>query len=100
MTLAFKEPHGPFSYFDPNVPDLMNLYPFHDRRLVRKKTFNRSPISSEAHLTQIGYRNRLSLGPESQKEKQTAYRLISRADTAVGEILNALESLNLSKIPL
>jgi arylsulfatase A-like enzyme len=96
MTLAFKEPHGPFSYFDPNVPD-----PYESVALSRSPTcteedFQSQPDIIRSSLNADGYRSRLSLGPESQKEKQTAYRLISRADKAVGEILHALESLNLS----
>lgn len=97
MTIAFKEPHGPFNYYDPKAPD-----PYEGVRLPRSQSctqadFDSLPEFLRKSLNADGSSRRLAGDSQSQAEQQIAYRMITRADQAVGQILDALHRLNLDK---
>jgi arylsulfatase A-like enzyme len=97
LTIAFKEPHGPWNFFDPDVPDA-----YADAEIPPPPTF-----SEEAYDAQPPFiRDSLNGGtgprwlkdPDAyQKHVRTFYRLITRVDIAVGEILAELERLGLDE---
>ncbi len=95
LTVAFKEPHGPFNYFDPNVPN-----PYENTELPTSPTFTVEDFEAQPEfirksLGADGSRKRLEQPVAAQKDLRTVYRTITRADQAVGEILDALERLKL-----
>ena len=95
LTIAFKEPHGPFNYFDPNAAD-----PYEKSAIPRSPTctdqdFESQPEFIRKSLNADGYQNRLSHNESALQQLRTFYRMVSRADQAVGQILDALERLKL-----
>ena len=95
LTIAFKEPHGPFNYFDPNVPN-----PYENAEIPTSTTFTVEDFESQPEfirksLGADGSRKKLEQSASAQQELRTAYRTITRADQAVGKILDELERLKL-----
>ncbi len=95
LTMAFKEPHGPFNYFDPAVPD-----PYREVTLPASPSFNtaafeRQPGFIKKSLNADRSRKYLQSPELYQKELRTFYRTVTRADSAVGEILSELKRLKL-----
>jgi len=97
LTVALKEPHGPWNYFDPEAPD-----PYQDVRIPPPPTF--TPEQYEAQPAFI--RNSLNggSGPKwfkspgaYQSHARTFYRLITRADLALGRIMAALKDAGLDE---
>ena len=97
LTVALKEPHGPWNYFDPEVPDA-----YASVEIPPPATF-----SAEAYAAQPKFiRDSLNggTGPKwlkdpaaYQKHVRIFYRLISRADLAVGAIMAELRRLGLDE---
>jgi len=95
LTIAFKEPHGPFNYFDPAAPD-----PYENVELPASATFNLDAFESQPEFikTSLNADNSRKFlnDPELyQKELRTFYRTVTRADSAVGEIVDELKRLKL-----
>ncbi len=97
LTVAFKEPHGPFNYFDPNVPN-----PYEKVQLPLSPTFTQADFEAQPEfirksLGADGTRRQLEQPEAAQQQLRTTYRTITRADQAVGKILDELERLKLDK---
>ncbi|QDU88935.1 Arylsulfatase [Pirellulimonas nuda] len=97
LTVAFKEPHGPFNYFDPAAPN-----PYENVELPPSPTFNpeafeNQPEFIKTSLNADNSRGYLNHPQRYQQELRTFYRTVTRADTAVGEILAALKRLKLDQ---
>lgn len=95
LTIAFKEPHGPFNYFDPDVPDV-----YENVQLPSSPTFTLSDFQSQPEFIRKSLNGDASLvrlrdEEQHQQGLRTFYRTVSRADQAVGEILDALQQLGL-----
>jgi arylsulfatase A-like enzyme len=96
LTIAFKEPHGPYDYFDPDFPNS-----YEDLTIPPAKTFTRDvyekvPRFIRHSLNGTGDRAGWLENPQSyQKSLRTVYSLISRMDLAVGHIISALRRLGL-----
>ncbi len=95
LTVALKEPHGPWNYYDPDVPNS-----YEDAHIPPPPTF--TPEHYEAQPEFI--RSSLNGGsgpkwfqnPEAyQEHARTFYRLITRADLALGRIMAAVEEAGL-----
>ncbi len=96
LTVAFKEPHGPFNYFDPNAPN-----PYVNAELPLSPTFTVEDFEAQPDfirksLGADGTKKRLSDPTAAQQQLRTTYRTITRADQAVGEILDELDRLKLA----
>ncbi len=90
LTVAIKEPHGPWNYFDPDVPN-----GYERATIPPPASFNREAYDALPDFI----RDSLSGGPgprwfqdpeKYQEWIRTDYRLITRADLAVGQIMDAL----------
>ena len=97
LTVAFKEPHGPFNFFDPEAPD-----PYENAQLPVPATFspeawNSQPEFIRKSLNGDGGRRRLDDPDRLQRELRTFYRTVTRADAAVGAILQELARLGLDE---
>ncbi len=95
LTIAFKEPHGPFNYFDPAVPN-----DYENVNLPRSPTFTLQDFDAQPDFIQTSLgadasRARLKDNEKYQQELRTFYRTITRADMAVGAILDELARLHL-----
>ncbi len=95
LTVAFKEPHGPFNYFDPSVP---NVYA--NKKLPESPTFTENDFASQPafirnSLNGDGTRSRLESPERYQEDLRTVYRTVTRADQAVGKIMDELHHLKL-----
>jgi arylsulfatase A-like enzyme len=96
LTVAFKEPHGPHSYFDPDFPDLYEGVSIPPAKTLTREAYNKVPKFIRDSLNGTGDRAGLLDNPESyQKNLRTVYSLISRMDMAVGLILSGLRTLGL-----
>ena len=95
LTVAFKEPHGPFNYFDPKVPN-----PYIDKVIPAPATFTRQAFDAQPEflrksLNGHGSVKRLSDPAQYQATARTFYRTVTRADMAVGAILAELKRLGI-----
>jgi arylsulfatase A-like enzyme len=95
LTIAFKEPHGPFNYYDPNAPDPYEGVDVPLSPTCTQGDFDALPAFLQKSLNADGSHTRLGGDAGSVKEKKNAYRMITRADQAVGKILDTLERLKL-----
>ena len=95
LSIAFKEPHGPFNYFDPNSPNTYADVEIPTSPTFTVQDFESQPDFIRKGLNATGSRKRLESSAAAQQELRTVYRLITRADQAVGKILDELERLKL-----
>ena len=95
LTVALKEPHGPFNYFDPETPNT-----YEDTIIPPPPTFTRRDWEAQPEFIRRSLNGNRSLSrlsnPEAyQREVRTFYRTVTRADAAVGSILAELARLGL-----
>ncbi len=95
LTVAFKEPHGPWNYFDPNVPNV-----YKDLKIPPPATFSRADYDAQPVFLRDSLNGDNSLRWLNNREQyqeylRTFYRLITRTDMAVGQILQELRRLDL-----
>lgn len=95
LTIAFKEPHGPFNYFDPNAPDPYENTHIPSSPTCTKMDWESQPEFIRKSLGGDGSQSRLNQDEASQQSLRTFYRTVTRADQAVGKILEELERLKL-----
>ncbi len=91
LTVALKEPHGPTNYFDPDIEDA-----YSDAIIPPPATFTRDhydalPEFIQKSLGGAGGVERLEDPEKLLRQMRTAYRLITRADLALGRLRNALQ---------
>lgn len=90
LTVALKEPHGPMNYFDPDVADVYAEADLPAPTTFTHEHFARLPEFLQTSLGGLKATDRLE-NPESlQALTRRFYRLITRADLAVGRIRAAL----------
>ena len=97
LTVAFKEPHGAWNFFDPDVPDTYEDVDLPPPDTMTPQAFAAEPAFIRESLN--GDRSPEWFGDPSKYQKylRTFYRLITRVDIAVGEILSELERLGLDE---
>ena len=95
LTVAFKEPHGPFNYFDPKVPNRYKGVEIAPPSTFSREAFEAQPEFIRKSLNGDGSLAKLADGNKFQQTLRTFYRTVTRADAAVGEILAALQRLGL-----
>lgn len=95
LTVAFKEPHGPFNYFDPNVPNVYEGVHLPPSPTFTAEDWDAQPDFIRHSLNGDGGRKWLKNADAHQRDLRTFYRTVTRADAAVGTILAELERLDL-----
>ncbi|NIP22667.1 MAG: sulfatase [candidate division Zixibacteria bacterium] len=96
LTIAFKEPHGPFDYFDPDFPNPYEDLTIPPAKTLTKDAYEKVPGFIRHSLNGTGDKVGWLANPRSyQKNLKTVYALISRMDLAVGQIMSALRKLGL-----
>jgi arylsulfatase A-like enzyme len=96
LTVGLKEPHGPWDYFDPEVADA-----YQDRHIPPPATRTLEDYMSQPRFIRESLSGGLTpdtiASPEAyQHDMRLVYRLVSRADLALGRIRNALETVGLA----
>ncbi len=97
LTIAFKEPHGPFNYFDPAGPNRYENVELPPSPTFSSEAFERQPEFIKTSLNADNSRKYLNNPELYQQELRTFYRTVTRADSAVGEILDELKRLKLDQ---
>jgi arylsulfatase A-like enzyme len=93
LTVALKEPHGPWNYFDPDVPDVYAEAAIPPPATFTQRSYDALPDFIQESLGGRGGPRSLA-NPEAHQERtRTFYRLITRADLAVGQIMEAVREL-------
>ncbi len=95
LTVAFKEPHGPFNYFDPNTPNVYENVEIPPSPTFTLQDWNSQPEFIRQSLNGDGSLARLRDSESYQEAIRTFYRTVTRADAAVGAMLDALRKLGL-----
>ncbi len=95
LTVALKEPHGPWNYYDSEVPD-----PYQGVHLPPPRTFTPKHYGAQPEFIRSslngGSGPKWFRNPEAyQEHMRTFYRLITRADRALGRIMAAVEEAGL-----
>ncbi len=97
LTVAFKEPHGPFDYFDPHVKNPYSGVDLPPSLTFTLADFEQQPAFIQNSLNGSDSRRMLQNTDLYQDELRTFYRSVTRADQAVGEILAALKRLGFAE---
>jgi arylsulfatase A-like enzyme len=94
LSLNFKEPHGPFNYFDPDHPNDYTAATPAAPATYTKAAFEALPgfLRKSLNGTESGE------WPDKPEERflsdvRTCYRLVSGVDAAVGKVMDALRRL-------
>ena len=96
MTLAFKEPHGPLTYFDSDFPKYYAGVEIPTPKTLTQDAYDRMPAFVRHSLNGSGDVCRL-LNPEAyQSSMRQIYSYISRLDQSVGIIMDAVHALGLA----
>lgn len=97
LTVALKEPHGPWNFFDPEVAD-----PYANVEIPPPPTFTQADYEAQPDFIKSSLNG--GSGPKwfqdasaYQEYVRTFYRLITRADLAVGRLRSALDELGLAE---
>lgn len=97
LTIAFKEPHGPWNYFDPDVPDIYEGVSIPPPATLTAEAYAREPQFIRDSLNGGHVPKWIEKGQTYQEHVRTFYRLITRVDIAVGKIMAALRALGLDE---
>lgn len=95
LILAFKEPHGPLNYWDPEFPD-----PYADTVFPRPATLNSKAFAALPKFVREGLNAQPDWleAPEAfQADLRKLHAYTSRADLAMGRIRQALKERGLDK---
>ncbi len=94
LTVSFKEPHGPHSYFDPDFPELYKNVTIAKPKTLTREAYGAVPDFIRTSMNGSGAESRFLKNPPSyQRHVRTIYSLISRMDLAVGLIMAGLRTL-------
>jgi len=98
LIVAFKEPHGPLDYLDPEVPDLYVNATIPPPVNLTQQSFDALPEIVRNGLNGSEPGGRWLKDPASyQQSMRTIYRYISRSDLAIGQITRALKNQGLDQ---
>ncbi len=95
LVIAFKEPHGTFNYFDPDFPNIYEGVELPKSPTFSRKDFESQPEFIQKSLNADSARKSFEDPEKYQNDLRTFYRTVTRADAAVGEIVDELQHLNL-----
>jgi arylsulfatase A-like enzyme len=98
LIVAFKEPHGPYNYFDPEVPDTYaGLDPPLPTTMTPEAFAAQPALLRESFLATENMQRWMEDPSDYKLLVRQLYRTISRADLAVGRISKLLDELGLAQ---
>ena len=94
LSISFKAPHGPWNFFDPDAPD-----PYENVEIPPPASYTKEAYQAQPEFLRESL-NGSGPWPKNPREKflnnaRTCYRLITGMDTAVGQIMAAVDELGL-----
>jgi len=97
LTVALKEPHGPWNYFDPDVSDS-----YESARIPPPPSFTREDYQAQPEFLRSSLNGETSErwfndADTYQEHVRSFYRLVTRADLAVGRLMDALKARGLDQ---
>jgi arylsulfatase A-like enzyme len=96
LTVALKEPHGPWNYFDPDVANSYDGVQIPPPPTFSREDYEAQPEFLRSSLNGGSSEKWLSDPQAYQAYVRTFYRLITRADLAVGRLRKALDRFGLA----
>jgi len=97
ITLAYKEPHGPLTYFDPDFPELDEDVEIPRPKTLTQEAYDKMPAFVRDSLNGSGDVPRFLTQPEAyQKYMRKLYSYISRMDHSVGAVMDAIQDQGLA----
>ena len=95
LSISFKEPHGPWNFFDPHAPN-----PYEKTEIPSPATYTRKDYQDQPRFLRESL-NGSGEWPKDSRNRfidnaRTCYRLITGMDSAVGRIMATLEELGLN----
>jgi arylsulfatase A-like enzyme len=90
LTVAFLEPHGPYDYFDPAIPDRFGGVSIPVPSTLTRGAFDIQPKYIRESLAGSEGQAWLGNSETYRNRVRIVYRLIERADAAVGQIMESL----------
>ncbi len=97
LTVALKEPHGPTNYFDPHVEDIYAAAQIPPPETFTRAHYDALPDFIQQSLGGSGGVERLEDPEKLLRQTRTVYRLITRADLALGRLRDALQASGFDK---
>jgi len=98
LIVAFKEPHGPFNYFDPEVPDAYaDLDPPLPTTMTPDAFAAQPALLRQSFLATENVRRWMEDPSDYKLLVRQMYRTISRADVSIGRIGKLLDELGLAQ---
>ncbi len=97
LTVAIKEPHGPTNYFDPDIADIYADAQIPPPATFTKEHYQQLPDFIQNSLAGSGGLERLQDPEKLLRQVRTTYRLITRADLALGRLRDALRESGFDK---
>jgi arylsulfatase A-like enzyme len=97
LTVALKEPHGPWNYFDPDVADPYENVQIPPPSTFTREDYNAQPEFLRSSLNGVPGEKWFEDAEAYQQYVRTFYRLITRADLAVGRLRDALKAHGFDK---
>lgn len=96
MTLAFKEPHGPLDFFDPDFPKYYEDIVLPKPTTLTQEAYDRIPDFVRHSLNGSGDVCKWLEPDVYQSNKRKIYNYVSRLDQAVGVIIDAVHAMGLA----
>ncbi len=94
MTLCYKEPHGPWNYFDPDRPNA-----YKDAKIPAPTTHTRADFEAQPEFLRASLNGHKSgKWPDDEDQQllertRTCYHLVAGIDESVGHVMAALREL-------
>ncbi|MHC4678291.1 MAG: sulfatase family protein [Planctomycetota bacterium] len=94
LSISFKEPHGPWNFFDPHAPD-----PYQNSEIPIPSSYTRKDYEAQPEFLRESLNGSGEWPTDSRNRfmnnARTCYRLITGMDSTVGRIMATLEELGL-----
>lgn len=97
ITMAYKEPHGPLNYLDPDFPNYYEGVNIPAPKTMTKEAYDKLPDFVRHSLNGSGDESRYVENPELyQRGMQMLYAYISKMDQSVGTIIDAVHAMGIA----
>jgi len=97
ITMAYKEPHGPLNYFDPEFPDYYKDVEIPQPKTMTREAYDKLPAFVRHSLNGSGDESLFVKNPEYfQQSNRKLYAYISKMDQSVGTIIDAVHAMGIA----
>ena len=97
ITMAYKEPHGPLNYLDPDFPNYYEDVKIPAPKTMTREAYDKLPAFVRHSLNGSGDESRFVTNPEYfQQSNRMLYAYISKMDQSVGTIIDAVHAMGIA----